>query len=73
MKSNKKYPKTTLDSKLLDHYTIEDFERALCKGINVQVLKNLVDFVDSFSKCHSVGLKIQAIMKKTCATKSKSL
>ena len=49
-KSKEKYTNTTFDRKSLDHYTIEDFERALCKAINVEVLPKLVNVVDSVTK-----------------------
>ena len=62
-KSKKKYPNTTFDRKLLDHYTNEDFEWALCNAINVKVLPKLMDVVDLYWKHCSISHKIQAFMK----------
>ena len=49
-KSNDKFPKITFDRKFLDQYTLKDFEKALCKAINLKILPELFDVVDSFSK-----------------------
>ena len=64
IKLNNKLPEITFDRKPLDKYTLQDFEKALCMAINVKILPELSDVVDSFLKRRSVGLKIRAIMRK---------
>ena len=48
IKLNNTSPKITFNRKPLDKYTLKDFEKALCKAINVKILPELSDVVDSY-------------------------